>query len=155
MKLKLAFLLALITSAGLIAVEAPKPDAPKGDEPVKKGEGKKSDKGGKKGPQKPEAVSEDDWKKFLAANKVASEDAAVKAAEEKMKSLGKDAAEEDKKAAGKALMDARKAAILKADASLEAVLKAIEESRAKGKGKGKGDKGGKKPEGEGKKPEAK
>ena len=41
MKLKLAFLLALITSAGLIAVEAPKPDAPKGDEPVKKGEGKK------------------------------------------------------------------------------------------------------------------
>jgi hypothetical protein len=152
MKLKLAFLLALITSAGLIAVDAPKPDAPKGDEPVKKGEGKK---GGKKGPQKPEAVSEDDWKKFLAANKVASEDAAVKAAEEKMKSLGKDAAEEDKKAAGKALMDARKAAILKADASLEAVLKAIEESRAKGKGKGKGDKGGKKPEGEGKKPEAK
>jgi hypothetical protein len=155
MKLKLAFLLALITSAGLIAVDAPKPDAPKGDEPAKKGEGKKGDKGGKKGPQKPEAVSEDDWKKFLAANKVASEDAAVKAAEEKMKSLGKDAAEEDKKAAGKALMDARKAAILKADASLEAVLKAIEESRAKGKGKGKGDKGGKKPEGEGKKPEAK
>jgi len=155
MKLKLAFLLALITSAGLIAVDAPKPDAPKGDEPVKKGEGKKGDKGGKKAPQKPEAVSEDDWKKFLAANKVASEDAAVKSAEEKMKSLGKDAAEEDKKAAGKALMDARKAAILKADASLEAVLKAIEESRAKGKGKGKGDKGGKKPEGEGKKPEAK
>ena len=50
-----------------------------------------------------------------------------------------------------------KAAILKADASLEAVFKALEEARAKGKGKGKGDKGGKKPEGDkgGKKPEAK
>jgi hypothetical protein len=152
MKLKLALLLALITSAGLIAVDAPKPDAPKGDEPGKKAEGKK---GGKKGPQKPEAVSEDDWKKFLAANKVASEDAAVKSAEEKMKALTKESSPEDRQAAGKALMEARKAAILKADASLESVLKAIEESRAKGKGKGKGDKGGKKPEGEGKKPEAK
>ena len=29
MKLKLAFLLALISSAGLIAADAPKPDAPK------------------------------------------------------------------------------------------------------------------------------
>jgi hypothetical protein len=152
MKLKLALLLALITSAGLIAVDAPKPAVPKGDEPGKKAEGKK---GGKKGPQKPEAVSEDDWKKFLAANKVASEDAAVKSAEEKMKALTKESSPEDRQAAGKALMEARKAAILKADASLESVLKAIEESRAKGKGKGKGDKGGKKPEGEGKKPEAK
>ena len=150
MKLKLALLLALITSAGLIAVDAPKPDAPKGDEPGKKAEGKK---GGKKGPQKPEAVSEDDWKKFLAANKVASEDAAVKSAEEKMKALTKESSPEDRQAAGKALMEARKAAILKADASLESVLKAIEAGRAKGKGKG--DKGGKKPEGEGKKPEAK
>jgi hypothetical protein len=55
------------------------------------------------------------------------------------------------------MMEARKAAVLKADASLESVFKAIEEARAKGKGKGKGDKGGKKPEGDkgGKKPEAK
>jgi hypothetical protein len=145
MKIKLALLLALITSAGLIAVDAPKPDAPKGDEPVKKGEGKKGDR---KGPGKPESVSEDDWKKFLAANKVAAEDATVKAAEEKAKADPKD---QDLR---KAVMEARKAAILKADASLESVLKAIEESRGKGK-KGKGDKGGKKPEGEGKKPEAK
>ena len=54
-------------------------------------------------------------------------------------------------------MEATKAAVLKADASLESVFKAIEEARAKGKGKG--DKGGKgkKPEGDkgGKKPEAK
>ena len=64
---------------------------------------------------------------------------------------------EEKQAAGKAVMEATKAAILKADASLESVFKAIEEARAKGKGKG--DKGGKgkKPEGDkgGKKPEAK
>jgi hypothetical protein len=137
MKLKLAFLLALISSAGLIAADAPKPDAPKGDAP--KGEGKKP---GKKGPQKPEAVSEDDWKKFLAASEKAKEDPAVKAAEEKMKADPKDAD------ARKALMEARKAAILKADASLDGVLKALEEAR--GKGKGKGDK-----KGEGKKPEAK
>ncbi len=146
MKIKLALLLALITSASLLAQDAPKPDAPKGDAPAKKGEGK-GDKGGKKGmPQKPESVDEATWKKFLDAQKAASSDEAVKAAEAKMKALGKDASEEDRKAAGKAVMEARKAAVLKADASLEAVYKALEEARAKGKGKGKGDKGGKKPE---------
>ena len=146
MKIKLALLLALITSAGLLAQDAPKPDAPKGDAPAKKGEGK-GDKGGKKGmPQKPESVDEATWKKFLDAQKAASSDEAVKAAEAKAKSLGKDASEEDRKAAGKAVMEARKAAVLKADASLESVYKALEEARAKGKGKGKGDKGGKKPE---------
>jgi colicin import membrane protein len=145
MKLKLAFLLALISSAGLIAADAPKPDAPKGDEPAKKAEKGKGDKGGKKqGPQKPESVDEATWKKFQEANKAAAEDAAVKAAEAKIKALAKDASPEDKKAAGKELMDARKAAVLKADASLESVFKALEEARAKGKGKG--DKGGKKPE---------
>ena len=154
MKLKLALLLALITSAGLIAVDAPKPDAPKGDEPGKKAEGKKGDKGGKKAQPKPDSVSEDDWKKFLAARKAASEDAAVKAAFAKVKPIAKDASEEEKKAgaaARKELDEAVKAAMLKADASLESVFKAIEAGRAKGKG----DKGGKKPEGEGKKPEAK
>jgi hypothetical protein len=153
MKLKLAFLLALISSAGLIAQDA-KPAVPKGDEPGKKAEGKKGDKGGKKAQPKPDSVSEDDWKKFLAARKAASEDAAVKAAFAKVKPIAKDASEEEKKAgaaARKELDEAVKAAILKADASLEAVLKAIEAGRAKGKG----DKGGKKPEGEGKKPEAK
>jgi hypothetical protein len=145
MKLKLAFLLALISSAGLIAADAPKPDAPKGDEPGKKAEKGKGDKGGKKqGPQKPESVDEATWKKFQEANKAAAEDAAVKAAEAKIKALAKDASPDDKKAAGKELMDARKAAVLKADASLESVFKALEEARAKGKGKG--DKGGKKPE---------
>jgi hypothetical protein len=149
MKLKLAFLLALISSAGLIAADAPKPDAPKGDEPAKKAEKGKGDKGGKKqGPQRPESVDEATWKKFLDANKAASEDAAVKAAEEKAKA-------EKSPENFKAVMEARKAAVLKADASLESVYKALDEARAKGKGKGKGDKGGKKPEGEGKKPEAK
>lgn len=155
MKIKLALLLALITSAGLLAQDAPKPDAPKGDAPAKKGEGK-GDKGGKKqGPQRPESVDEATWKKFMEAQKAASSDEAVKAAEAKMKALTKESSPEDRQAAGKALMEARKAAVLKADASLESVFKALEEARAKGKGKGKGDKGGKKPEGEGKKPEAK
>ncbi len=134
MKLKLAFLLALISSAGLIAADAPA-GAPKGD-------AKKGDKG-KKGtaPQMPESVDEATWKKFLDASKAAQSDDAVKAA----KATAADAkTEEEKKAAGKAVMEATKAAVLKADASLESVYKAIEEGRAKGKGKG--DKGGKKPE---------
>jgi len=157
MKIKLALLLALITSAGLLAQDAPKPDAPKGDAPAKKGEGK-GDKGGKKqGPQRPEAVDEATWKKFMEAQKAASSDEAVKAAEAKMKALTKESSPEDRQAAGKALMEARKAAVLKADASLESVFKAFEEARAKGKGKG--DKGGKGKKGEGdkggKKPEAK
>ncbi len=130
MKLKLAFLLALISSAGLIAADAPA-DAPKGD-------AKKGEKGKKGAPQKPESVDEATWKKFLDASKAASNDAAVKSAEEKAKADPKDAD------ARKALMEARKAAVLKADASLESVFKALEEAH----GKGKGDKGGKKKKGE-------
>jgi hypothetical protein len=145
MKLKLAFLLALITSAGLLAQDAPKPDAPKGDEPGKKAEKGKGDKGGKKqAPQKPESVDEATWKKFGEAQKAAQKDEAVIAAKAKAADAK---TPEEKQAAGKAVMEATKAAILKADASLESVFKAIEASRAKGKGKGeKGDKGGKKPE---------
>ena len=149
MKIKLALLLALITSAGLLAQDAPKPDAPKGDAP-KKGEGK-GDKGGKKqAPQKPESVDEATWKKFGEAQKAAQKDEAVIAAKAKAADAK---TPEEKQAAGKAVMEATKAAVLKADASLESVYKAIEASRAKGKG----DKGGKKPEGDkgGKKPEAK
>jgi len=134
MKIKLAFLLALISSAGLIAADAPA-DAPKGD-------AKKGDKGGKKqGPQKPESVDEATWKKFLDASKAAQNDDAVKAAKAKAADAKTD---EEKKDAGNAVMEATKAAILKADASLESVFKALEEARAKGKGKG--DKGGKKKE---------
>lgn len=125
MKIKFALLLALIASAGLIAADAPKPDAPKPDAP--KGEGKKG------APQKPESVDEATWKKFLDASKAAREDAAVKAAEEKAKA-------EKSPENMKAVMDARKAAILKIDASLESVFKALEEARAKGKGEGKGKK---------------
>jgi hypothetical protein len=133
MKLKLAFLLALISSAGLIAADAPA-GAPKGDAP------KKGDKGGKKqGPQRPESVDEATWKKFGEASKAAQNDDAVKAAKAKAADAK---TEEEKKAAGKAVMEATKAAVLKADASLESVYKAIEEGRAKGKG----DKGGKKKE---------
>ncbi len=143
MKIKLALLLALITSAGLLAQDAPKPDAPKGDAP-KKGEGK-GDKGGKKQvPQKPESVDEATWKKFGEAQKAAQKDEAVIAAKAKAADAK---TPEEKQAAGKAVMEANKAAILKTDASLESVFKALDEARAKGKGKGdKGDKGGKKPE---------
>jgi hypothetical protein len=157
MKIKLALLLALIGSASLIAQEA-KPEAPKGDAPAKKAEGK-GDKGGKKGPQRPESVDEATWKKFLDAQKAAQNDDAVKAAKAKVKPVTKDSTKEEKDAAqeaNKAVMEATKAAVLKADASLESVFKALEEARAKGKGKGdKGGKGAKKGEGEGKKPEAK
>jgi hypothetical protein len=156
MKIKLALLLALITSAGLLAQDAPKPAAPKGDEPAKKAEKGKGDKGGKKqqGPQRPESVDEATWKKFGEAMKAAQKDEAVVAAKAKAADAK---TPEEKQAAGKGVMEATKAAILKADASLESVFKALEEARAKGKGKGKGDKGGKKPEGDkgGKKPEAK
>ena len=132
MKIKLALLLALISSAGLIAADAPA-GAPKGD-------AKKGDKGGKKqGPQKPESVDEATWKKFMEASKAAQNDDAVKAAKAKAADAK---TEEEKKAAAKAVMEATKAAVLKADASLESVYKAIEEGRAKGKG----DKGGKKKE---------
>jgi hypothetical protein len=155
MKIKLALLLALITSAGLLAQDAPKPAAPKGDAPAKKGEGK-GDKGGKKqGPQRPEAVDEALWKKFGEAMKAAQKNEAVVAAKAKAADAK---TPEEKQAAGKGVMEATKAAILKADASLEAVFKALEEARAKGKGKGdKGGKGKGKGEGDkgGKKPEAK
>ena len=132
MKIKLALLLALISSAGLIAADAPA-GAPKGD-------AKKGDKGGKKqGPQKPESVDEATWKKFGEAQKAAQKDEAVIAAKAKAADAK---TPEEKQAAGKAVMEATKAAVLKADASLESVYKAIEEGRAKGKG----DKGGKKKE---------
>ena len=139
MKIKFALLLALISSVGLIAQDAPKGDNP----PAKKG-----DKGGKKqAPQRPESVDEATWKKFQDAQKAAQKDEAVVAAKAK---AGEAKTPEEKQAAGRAVMEATKAAILKADASLESVFKALEEGRAKGKGdkggKGKGDKGGKKPE---------
>jgi hypothetical protein len=117
MKIKLAFLLALISSAGLIAADAPA-DAPKGD-------AKKGEKGKKGAPQKPESVDEATWKKFLDASKAAQKDEAVVKA--------KEAKDE------KAVREATKAAILKADASLESVFKALEEGRAKGGKKKKGE----------------
>lgn len=139
MKIHLALLLTLITSAGLLAQDAPKPGLPKGDAPAKKGEGK-GDKGGKKqGPQRPEGVDEATWKKFGEAQRAAQNDDAVKAAKAKAADAK---TPEEKQAAGKAVMEATKAAILKADASLESVFKALNDAR----GKGKGDKGGKKPE---------
>ena len=135
MKIKYSLLLALLATAGLIAADAPKPEG-KPDAP-KKGDAKN------KGPTKPESVSDADWKKFQDANKAAQKDEAVIAAKAKAKAADAKTPEE-KQAAGKDVAEATKAAVLKADASLESVFKAIEAGRAKGKGKG--DKGGKKPE---------
>jgi len=123
MKIKYSLLLALLATAGLIAADAPKPEG-KPDAP-KKGDAKK-------GPTKPESVSDADWKKFLDASKAAQSDAAVTAAKAKAKDAKTD---EEKKAAGKEVMEATKAAVLKADASLESVYKALEEAHGKGKKK--------------------
>jgi hypothetical protein len=159
MKLKFPLLLALITTAGLIAADAPaggeakKPDAPKG-------EGK-----GKGGPLPP-GVTAEEWKKLGDARKAAMETPEVKAASEKAKAAAdkfKAAKEEDKKAAGEEAMKARgavreatNAAILKANPELAEIVKKAEEAMKNGFGKGgKGGKGGEgkgKPEG---KPEAK
>ncbi|NBR42876.1 MAG: hypothetical protein EBU04_08530, partial [Verrucomicrobia bacterium] len=96
-------------------------------------------------------VSEDEMKKLGDARKAAQEVPAVKdakaaaeAAREKAKAAEGDAKEAAVKAAmdaGKAFHDAEKAAILKADPSLEAVLAKVEEAmQAKGEGKEKGKK---------------
>jgi hypothetical protein len=156
MKLKFPLLLALITTAGLIAADAPaggegkKPDAPKG-------EGK-----GKGGFQIP-GVSPEDMKKLGDARKAAMETPEVKAAIEKAKAAAekaKEAKEEDKKAAGEEAMKARgavreatNAAILKSNPELADVLKKADEAMKNRGGKGgKGGEGKGKPEG---KPEAK
>lgn len=160
MKLKFPLLLALITTAGLIAADAPaagdakKPDAPKGEG---KGEGR-----GKGGFQIP-GVSPEDMKKLGDARKAAMETPEVKAAIEKAKAAAekaKEAKEEDKKAAGEEAMKARgavreatNAAILKSNPELADVLKKADEAmKARGGKGGKGGEGKGKPEG---KPEAK
>lgn len=159
MKLKFPLLLALITTAGLIAADAPaagegkKPDAPKGEG---KGEGR-----GKGGFQIP-GVSPEDMKKLMDARKAAMETPEVKAAIEKAKAASekaKEAKEEDKKAAGEEAMKARgavreatNAAILKSNPELADVLKKADEAMknrggkgGEGKGKGKGEGKGEKP----------
>ncbi|MEI6461565.1 MAG: hypothetical protein WCO73_06420 [Verrucomicrobiota bacterium] len=131
-----ALLLAMLLAAGV--VQAAKPA---------KGEKGKSEQG----PASVPGVSEDEMKKLGDARKAAQEVPAVKdakaaaeAAREKAKAAEGDAKEAAVKAAmeaGKAFHDAEKAAILKADPSLEAVLAKVEEAmKAKGEGKEKGKK---------------
>lgn len=119
-------ILALVLTVGVATAQDKKPE---GQPPAKKG-------GEKKGPVRPEGVDEATWKKFLDAMKAAQSDDAVKAAKAK---LAEAKSEDEKKEAGKALREATKAAVLKADASLAEVFAKLE---AAGK-KGKGDKGGK------------
>ncbi len=136
MKFKIpALLLAMLLAAGVVQAKPAK------------GEKGKSEQG----PASVPGVSEDEMKKYSAALKAAQEtpavkdaQAAAKAAQEKAHAAEGDAKEAAVKAAmeaGKAVHDAEKAAILKADPSLEAVLAKVEEAKkAKGEGKGKGKK---------------
>jgi len=119
-------ILALVLTVGVATAQDKKPE---GQPPAKKG-------GEKKGPVRPEGVDEATWKKFMEAQKAAQSDDAVKAAKAK---LAEAKSEDEKKEAGKALREATKAAVLKADASLAEVFAKLEAA-----GKGKGGKGGEK-----------
>lgn len=121
-------ILALVLTVSVATAEEKKPE---GQAPAKK-EGK----GEKKGPARPEGVDEATWKKFTDAMKAAQSDDAVKAAQAKAKEAKTD---EEKKEAGKAVREAVKAAVLKADASLAEVFAKLEAAA-----KGKGGKGGEK-----------
>lgn len=143
MKFKLPLLLALLATAGLVAAD--NPTKGEGKPGAGKGEGKRPD-----GPRKPEGVSDEDWKKLGEARKAAQDvkevkdaKAAFEAAREKAKAAegdAKEAAMKDAMEAGKALREAEKAAILKADPSLESVLAKVDEAmKARGKGKKKGE----------------
>lgn len=121
-------ILALVLTVGVATAEEKKPE---GQPPAKK-EGK----GDKKGPARPEGVDEATWKKFQDAMKAAQNDDAVKAAKAK---AAEAKSEDEKKEAGKAVREATKAAVLKADASLAEVFAKLEAGA-----KGKGGKGGEK-----------
>jgi hypothetical protein len=158
MKLKFPLLLALITTAGLIAADAPasgdakKPDAPKG-------EGKGEGKGGKgKGGFQIPGVSAEDMQKFSDARKAAMEEPEIKklaeaAAAARAKGAeakdddAKKAAREDGAKAYKALNEAVNAAIVKAHPELAEVTKKAQEAMAN---RAKGGKGGEGKGGEGK-----
>jgi hypothetical protein len=154
MKLKFPLLLALITTAGLIAADAPasgdakKPDAPKGE-----GKGGK----GKGGFQIP-GVSAEDMQKFSDARKAAMEEPEIKKLAEAAaaaRAKGAEAKDDDAKKAAreegakayKALGEAVNAAIVKAHPELAEVTKKAQEAMAN---RAKGGKGGEGKGGEGK-----
>ncbi|MGA0133278.1 MAG: hypothetical protein ACO3ND_02855 [Opitutales bacterium] len=118
-------ILALVLTVGVAHAAKPEGQAP--EKGAKKG-------GDRKGPARPEGVDEATWKKFQDAMKAAQNDDAVKAAKAK---AAEAKTEEEKREAGKAVREATKAAVLKADASLAEVFAKLE---AANKGKG-GDKG--------------
>lgn len=119
-------ILALVLTVGVATAQEKKPE---GQPPAKKG-------GEKKGPMRPEGVDEATWKKFTDAMKAAQSDDAVKAAKAK---AAEAKSEDEKKEAAKAVREATKAAVLKADSSLAEVFAKLEAA-----GKGKGGKGGEK-----------
>ncbi len=141
-------LLALLASAGLIAADAPAPDATggPGGAPSKTDGGPagapKGDKKGGKSKPLPEGVTEADMKKLQDARKATSSDPAVKAAQTAYDNAKKaDTAastDETKKAlteAKGALAEAQKAAVIKADPSLTDISNKVAEADKKSGGK--------------------
>jgi hypothetical protein len=127
-----ALLLALLATAVLFAADAPKPEAPKTEEPAAKPAEKAVPKAKKLMgiPEIPEGVSISDGVKLQAAWVKAQEDSALKTGEEKPKG------EVDKKKKGGArgsADDALAKAMIKADPSLkpELVRTYLEASRQK------------------------
>jgi len=127
-------LLALLTSVGLMAADAPA--NPPGNPPPK-GEKKKH-----KDPKAPEGVSEADWQKLLEARKASASDPAVAAAQA---ALDTAKAGTDEKAIAQAqcnLAEAQKAAVTKANPGLadaaDKAAKADKERAGKNKGAGAG-----------------
>jgi len=132
-------LLALLTSVGLMAADAPA--NPPGNPPAK-GEKKKH-----KEPKAPEGVSEADWQKLLEARKATASDPAVVAAQA---ALDAAKAGTDEKAIDEAqgkLAEAQKAAVVKANPGLADVAdkaaKADKERAGSGKNKNAGSGAGK------------
>jgi hypothetical protein len=140
-------LLTLIASAGLIAADAPAPDAPGGQGAPTKTDGgpaggpKGEKKGGKSKPL-PEGVTEADMKKLQDARKATSSDPSVMAAQtaydNAKKADGSASTDETKKAlteAKGALAEAQKSAVIKADPSLTDLSNKVAEADKKAGGK--------------------
>jgi hypothetical protein len=127
-------LLALLTSVGLMAADAPA--NPPGNPPPK------AEKKKHKDPKAPDGVSEADWQKLLEARKATASDPAVVAAQA---ALDTAKAGTDEKAISEAqcnLAEAQKAAVVKANPGLADVAdkaaKADKERAGSGKNKNAG-----------------
>ena len=137
-------LLTLLASAGLIAADAPAPDAPAGQGAPKADAPAGAPKGDKKrAPKPPDGVSEADFKKIMDLRKQAKTDPTVSAAQAAYEAAKKadDAASTDdtKKAltdARSALAESQKAFVVKSDPTLADAAGKVAEADKKRSGKG-------------------